>query len=296
MDIIKIDLDDIKPYIRYVNNYEPVCSYKEKERIIYDHELMYVTEGETDICYDGVDHHLKKGDVFYFRPFVRNYMTVDVKNKFKTNCIHFDWYTPLPEHDFTAEEFYMNSVIAPGHEKRLKAVKERPIYVPEGFDPPVHITGVAYQRLAPLFTESYYMFMRRSKPSELKLRGLFMQIIAELSAAAEENGIIHPKIMNAAEYIRQNYDKHITVRELSDMCGLSTKYFGALFKKMLGKSVNEFLLLKRVEAAKELLMSTELSIDDISRIIGFDNQFYFSRCFKETEGITPSGYRSMILK
>ena len=82
MDIIKIKLDDIKPHIRYVNNYEPVCSYKEKERIIYDHELMYVTEGETDICYDGVDHHLKKGHVFYFRPFVRNYMTVDVNNKF----------------------------------------------------------------------------------------------------------------------------------------------------------------------------------------------------------------------
>lgn len=296
MDTIRINIDDIRPYIRYVNNYEPVCSYTEKERIIYDYELMYVTEGETHICYNGNDYHLRKGDVFYFRPFVKNYMTVDVEKKFKTNCIHFDWYTPLPEHDFTAEEFYMHSVTFPEHERRLENIMNRPIYVPDGFDPPAHITGVAYQRLAPLFLECYYMFIRRSKPSEIKLKGLFLQIVAELSAAAEENGIIHPKIMSASEYIRQNYSKHITVKELSDMYGLSSKYFGALFKKMLGQSVNEFLLHRRVEAAKELLMSTGMSIDDISRVTGFDNQFYFSRCFRETEGVTPTGYRNMILK
>lgn len=296
MNIINIDLEHIQPYIRYVNNYEPVCSYTEKERIIYDHELMYVTEGETDICYDGKDYHLKKGDVFYFRPFVKNYMTVDAENKFKTNCIHFDWHMPLPEHDFTAEEFYMHSVTLPGHEKRLEILLERPVHVPEDFNPPPHITGVAYQRLAPLFLECYYMFIRRSKPSELKLKGLFLQIIAELSAAAEENGIIHPKIMSASEYICQNYAEHITVKKLSDMYGLSAKYFGVLFKKMLGQTVNEFVLYRRIEAAKVLLMSTDMSIDDISRVTGFDNQFYFSRCFKETEGITPTGYRSLILK
>lgn len=294
MNLINIDLENIRPYVRFVNNYEPICSYTENERIIYDYELMYVKEGETDIYYDGEWYHLKKGDVFFFRPFVKNYMTVDVKNNFKTNCIHFDWIPPLPEHDFTAEEFYMRSVTLTGYEKRKAMLEERPVYVTSDFDPPVHITGIAYQRLAPLFKECYYMFIRKSKASQIKLRGLLMQIVAELSAASEENGIIHPKVMNAAEYIRKNYSSHITVKGLADMYGLSAKYFGALFKKMLGQSVNEFLLRRRVEAAKEMLMSTDMSMDAIARETGFDNQFYFSKCFKEIENITPTGYRSRI--
>lgn len=294
MNIVKTDLEHIQPYIRYVNDYEPVCSYTEKERIIYDHELMYVTEGETDICYDGKMYHLKKGEVFYFRPFVKNYMIVNMQNGFKTNCIHFDWMPPKPEHDFTAEEFYMNSVTLPDHDERLAVLLERPVYVPDDFDAPVHITGMAYQRLAPLFRECYYMYIRQSGASRIKLRGLFFQIIAELSAAAEENGIIHPKIISAAEYIRMHYAQHITVTGLADMYGLSAKYFGALFKKMLGQSVNEYILRRRVEAAKELIMSTDMSMDEISEYTGFDNQFYFSKCFKETEGITPTGYRRRI--
>ena len=124
-----------------------------------------------------------------------------------------------------------------------------------------------------------------------------MEIIAELaSIASTENsgGIIHPKIMYAIEYIKANYNEKMTSPKLAERFGLSPKYFGALFKSAAGVSVSDFILNLRIGAAKEMLMGTNMSVEEIAEKTGFSNSFYFSKCFKDKEKISPSGYRSVI--
>lgn len=294
-----LTLNNISPYIRYVNNYKPACSYTENERIIFDYELMFVMDGEVDICYNGIFYHLNKSDMFYFRPFEKNFMIVDCNHNFRTHCIHFDWQHLDKKYDFTAEEFYMHSVLSSNHKEKLDILKTRPCPEPADFCIPTLIKGLSYEKYSVLFSKCYFQFINPSAYSRLKLNALFMEIIAEIYAdtlVGHDNNFMHPKIRYAIQYIKNNFSHNLTTPELAHMYGLSPKYFGSLFKKSTGKSVSDFILELRIYAAKEMLRGTNMTVGEISGQIGFENSFYFSRCFKSKEHLSPMQYRNIITK
>lgn len=290
-------LNDSLPYIRYVNNYKPSCSYVEKERIIFDYEFMYVMEGSAKMYYAGKEYVLKKSDVFFLKPGVKNNMVVELEKNFRTHCIHFDWIKPELEFDFTAEEYYMHSVLSSEHYEKEKLLKKRPNPEPEDFDIPTHIQGTSYEKFAALFSQCYYYFMCKTAASQLKLTAVFLSIIAELMeycTVSADTMLIHPKVAYAIEYIKENYTEQITTPGLADRYKLSPKYFGTIFKTATGKSVSDFVQDMRIYAAKEMLLATDMTIEEISQEIGFQNSFYFSKCFKNKEKISPSGYRRVM--
>lgn len=287
-------LKDINPYIRYVNNYKPGYSYVETERIIYDYELMYVMEGETVLNFGGADYVLRKGDVFYLKPFVKNHITVDEKKGFRTHCIHFDWTVPLPEVDFSADEYYMHSVVSEDHEERLARLLQRETPEPAELAAAGHISAPENEKLAELFARCYYNFSVGDTVHMLKAKAEFYEIaacLAELTGACGERKYVHPKLVGAINYLKENYKGDIRVPYLADKCGLSPKYFGTLFKETTGRSVNAYVLGLRVGEAKDMLARTDMTVEEIAERTGFANQFYFSKCFKAETEMTPSEFR-----
>lgn len=293
----KLLLKDCSPHIRYVNNYRPAYSYTETERKLFDHEFMYVMAGEVEMHYDNRVYILKKGDLFYLKPAVPNYIVVEESRHFRTHCIHFDWMTPAPEYDFTAEEFYMHSVLGPDYDTRLATLRERPQAAPSDFPLPCHVTSVPYESLASLFSKCFLAFTEKSPAAQIRLKAAFWEILALLAAdvlTPQGTAFAHPQIMHAMEYLRSNYTRNISVPDLAGKYKLSPKYFGTLFKAAVGKSVSEFVLELRIYAAKEMLLGSDLTIEEIAERIGFQNPFYFSKCFKLQEKLSPSQYRSMM--
>ena len=71
---------------------------------------------------------------------------------------------------------------------------------------------------------------------------------------------------------------------------MTTSYLCRLFKRELGITVNAYLTKVRVEHSKELL-KTEEAIADIARLCGFSDQSYFTKVFRQSEGVTPLKYR-----
>ena len=65
------------------------------------------------------------------------------------------------------------------------------------------------------------------------------------------------------------------------------------FTAETGMSISDKLTEIRLEKAKELLISTKLSMYDIASLSGYENEFYFSRIFKQKEKISPKAYRSL---
>lgn len=164
---------------------------------------------------------------------------------------------------------------------------------------PTYSNGLLYDKFALLFSQCYYAFTSNSYTSELKTKAIFLEIITELFQAISGTAlatVIHPKITYAIEYIKENYSNHITVAELSEKYGLSPKYFGKLFRLSTGKSINTFILDLRIYAAKEMLIGTNMTIEEISIKTGFYDAFYFSKCFKNKERLSPSQYRALMLK
>ena len=99
-------------------------------------------------------------------------------------------------------------------------------------------------------------------------------------------------IHEAMAFIEHNFQNNISVEDIADNCGLNRSYFGKIFKEALGRTPQEFLLNYRMTKAAELLKLTALSIGDISKAVGYDNQLHFSRAFKNINHISPREWRN----
>lgn len=95
------------------------------------------------------------------------------------------------------------------------------------------------------------------------------------------------------DYISENYDKPITVKELSEIAYMSESNFYTVFKRQFSLSPLSYINHYRLSAAAELLLSTDARISDISDDVGFSDPLYFSRMFKKTYSVSPREYRKI---
>ena len=82
-----------------------------------------------------------------------------------------------------------------------------------------------------------------------------------------------------------------SIEEIASIYNISPNHFIRSFKQYVGMSPNAFRIEKRIEIAGELLMSTDMSIEEISNTSGYSDPLYFSRAFKKHTGMSPSEYR-----
>ena len=102
----------------------------------------------------------------------------------------------------------------------------------------------------------------------------------------------HVDVMyRAVDYIRKNYTKRITLEETASFVFLSPAYFSRVFKDEIGDNFNIYVNKIRIEAAKKLLLNEKVSLVDISSLVGFEGQSYFSKVFKKMTGVTPGKFR-----
>ncbi len=98
-------------------------------------------------------------------------------------------------------------------------------------------------------------------------------------------------ILRAKAYITENYDRDISLDDVSREVNISPYYFSKLFKEESGENFIEYLTRVRIDAAKEMLTKGDLSIREISQKAGYADPNYFSRIFKKQAGMTPREYR-----
>ena len=92
-------------------------------------------------------------------------------------------------------------------------------------------------------------------------------------------------------YINQNFTNEISFSEISKLFSINPSYLSQIFKRELGITFTQYLTDTRIEYAKELLLTTGMTIAEISEKVGFKQYIYFSKVFKKAVGISPSSYR-----
>lgn len=94
-------------------------------------------------------------------------------------------------------------------------------------------------------------------------------------------------------YVHLHYkDPDFSLNKLADMFSYNTKYLSRLFRRNTGKTAVEYFNNARINAAKQLLISSSESIYIIAKSVGFSNQYYFMNLFKKATGMTPTQYRN----
>ena len=100
-------------------------------------------------------------------------------------------------------------------------------------------------------------------------------------------------LRKAIKYIKENYDKTITAEKLAEVVNLSPVYFSHLFKKHTGRKMTDYITDYKMQIAKSKLLETDLPINEIAESVGFQEQRYFSKRFKQIVGMTPTEFRQM---
>lgn len=121
---------------------------------------------------------------------------------------------------------------------------------------------------------------------------------AEQNHSAEQGAeefVAHEKntgvVFQVKEYVTKNLDCNLSRNSLAEQFYLNPDYLARIFAKHEGVSLGNYIMQTRIEKAKMLLKSTELSVNAIAMQVGYSNYSHFSRIFRECCGCSPNEYR-----
>lgn len=140
----------------------------------------------------------------------------------------------------------------------------------------------------------YNLIKNNENVSESNMSSKIYRLIVSLFNANMNNICNNTIVQTAINYMNQNYQNKLTIKNIASHINMSPSQFSRQFKKQTGTSPYDYLLGIRLTKAKELLKNTSLPISEISYQTGFANESNFICFFKKNEGISPLRFRNIL--
>lgn len=280
---VKTPSDDFAPYslmrsseILGKNNFS-IWKLSQKSQTIHTHDyyqIWYVSSGNCNHKIDNRNFNLSAGDLIIIPPFSYHSMNSECEN---LEVIGIDFTeTFLSEADTNTIFFTcLNPLFV--REKEKNSI----------------FTEIAFKEL---ISEMFDEYTSTKKFSELVIRSNLLKLIVLLERKSarkdvfEQSGFTHA-ISEVLQYIHNNIETKISIKDLCHLSHLSATSLGVHFKKATGRSVISYINKIRTDKAKQLLKETNISITDIAYELGFGDGAYFNRIFKKETGLCPKDYR-----
>lgn len=157
-----------------------------------------------------------------------------------------------------------------------------------------YLMDIQYDSLFGRTTYDLYADMRKCTTIQ-ELNDWFMNEIIEpimMSVSNKKSQEYEELIHKVTQYIAEHYHLDISLDQCAQICDLSPQYLSKLFKKVMDISFIEYLTQVRVTRARELLVTTDLLVNEIAEQVGY-NPKNFIRVFKKHTGLPPGQYREM---
>ena len=106
-----------------------------------------------------------------------------------------------------------------------------------------------------------------------------------------DRNLTHTQLKQAIDYIHSHLNGNLSLAELASVVNISPTYFASLFKQSMGIAPHQYVIQQRVEQAKFMLSTTDLTIADIASKVGFSSQSHLTQQFKRLTGMTPKQVR-----
>lgn len=161
----------------------------------------------------------------------------------------------------------------------------RPCFRP---DNPARFEQIWTQLYALAASSDYIRDMRINEG----LNALLTQLMAESwSPVTRKYSSKKQNLSEIKEYLDHHYTEKISLDHLAETFYINKFYLTRVFKEQFGVTINTYLLHKKITHAKQLLRFTDKTVEEIGYECGIGAVHYFSRIFKQTEGISPNEYR-----
>ena len=125
-----------------------------------------------------------------------------------------------------------------------------------------------------------------------EMQTVYFQKVCE----AKHTDGISPIVKNCCDYIGVHINEKLSIGDLAERAGYSEYYFSRKFKQEMGCTITEYIMREKIERAKVLLSTTNMSILDISIELSFNSRSYFSDSFQKIAGIAPGEYRKQNIR
>jgi len=249
------------------------------KRTVYDYEFEYITESDKGWMWiDDRKVTLEKGDILFRKPGqttqgVMRYNSIWICFQFQvSNTNKVKGYEQ--EKDQVISERVSHCIIDKLREKNKSKYNEK---------------------FLDIFQKIFNMHIHPNEGSEIYTKALMLELIYRLSKENEKNSVTNHfnshRMLDIIAYIKSNLDKELSLKKLSELSSLSPTYFHQQFTEIIGHTPNQYVTQQRLIEAKELLIHTLKTIDNISCVTGYKNNAYFCYVFKKEVGMTPTEFR-----
>jgi len=242
-------------------------------------ELIRILEGEFPIPLNSNRYNLKKGDCVFINP-------QTVHQGIPQNCI------------YECIVFHIDFLYSIGLDNNsfIKCIIDGEHLIQEYFPYGDNKTTHALNNIFDSFTKNssarkfrvisaFYNFF-----AVILEENLYIQNIGNNKIMNNKNII---KLKSILSFLRENYDKPLSLEMISNNAKMSPKYLGSFFKNMTGKTPIVYLNEYRIEKASHKLIYTDMQVTDIAYSCGFADLSYFIKTFKCIKGVSPGKFRNM---
>ena len=102
---------------------------------------------------------------------------------------------------------------------------------------------------------------------------------------------ISPHCVKSMDYVYDHLHERIDVRDVAEFVGVERSYLSKLFHKEVGQTISDYIMEKKLQTARNMLLYSDFSCTEISQYLAFASGSYFAKCFKDKYGATPKSYR-----
>lgn len=247
-----------------------------------DFILYFVTKGSMILVENQITYKLSKGDILILDP-SHTHSGIPVQSEIEYNYIHFtcDNMTLLDTHKQNVNDYVLQNKLNQSAEDTIIIPKH--IHLQQKQD---HI-----QNLIDLLSTDFQCKNELYKTqTSIKL----LEILTNISLGALETEDKKPGkkylTIQVLNFLHENARRNISSTEIESKFNMNFDYLNRIFKENTGSTIFNYSTKYRISESKKLLKSGLYNVKQTAELMGFSNEFYFSRVYKKYEGTSPSQF------
>ncbi len=252
-------------YTQEIGYFKTVSPYFSERENLDSFLILYTLSGTGKLDYEGQTYRIGKGDCFFI------------------HCMQHHLYAALDERPWEFLWIHFNSTNALGYYKKFTENGFQIVKCRDDFP------------MEALFRQMILMHQKKDCTTEPVVSNMITQLLTELllQTATDQTDTfsVPDDIRKIAREIERNYASDLSLRDFELLCHRSRFCLSREFKKYMGITINESLILTRISCAKELLKYSDLSVSEIASACGIHHVSHFINLFRDREGLTPLTYR-----
>ena len=289
--------NQINPYIRYVNHLTN-CNNDTHIlpwRTLYDYEILFVTKGRIIVETKNEKYFVNENQFHIMSPNLEHTRYFEKDESCDYFNIHLDFFYDQYLPDFSAQRVYVD----PAYILPIELTKRQTHFSPTLIN---RVNCSAPEKVTNLF-ESLFSKYKNTKIiyKQIVMKSICLKIIHEIILSCDKSDTTilgsntfsnkYNELVNKfIDYVSNNYQLEITPYDFIKDKGLSLGHFIKIFKQEKTLTPNEYIIEYRLTLAKEFLKSGRYFVYEVAKMVGYENEFYFSRLFKKRENCSPAEY------